>query len=203
MLLAKVAAAEDRLSVAMSKSTAAARAAKSAVDEYDRDRRPLLDRTLAASSKSNTTTKAFLDNIDKLTRMGFKTLALALLDQGGPEAETLAAQAVKSASKAKQLQSYFTSSAALADRAAATRAALTGQSLSGITPELGWYGQVRDLGPIARPDASAYGVGPSVTNIVHIDGATDPVSFGRRVEQALQQLTSVTGRPLQVQVVTQ
>jgi TP901 family phage tail tape measure protein len=161
------------------------------------DRRKYGARVITAASQSNRSTKAFLDNVDKLTRMGFKTLALSLLDQGGPEAEAIAAQAVVSASKAKSLQAQLSTQSALSDREAAMRAALTGQSLAGITPELGWYSQVRDLGPMAR-GAHATGTA-AVTNInVNITGPIDSMSAGREVEKVLQQYTSVTGRPLQV-----
>ena len=192
--LARLAAAEDKYAAAVTKSKNAAKAALDAVHEYDADRRPLIDRTLAASARSNTKTKAFLDNVDKLTRMGFKTLALYLLDQGGPEAETLAAQAVKSAAKAKSLQSNLSSSSALADREAAIRAALGGTALDAIA--INPLAAIRDLGPISR--GAATGLSPVSTVSIRIDGALDPMSVGAQVEKVLQTYTHVTGRPLQV-----
>jgi TP901 family phage tail tape measure protein len=196
--LARLAAAEAKYAGAVSKSGAAAKAALDAVHKYDADRKPLIDRALTASGAANTHTKAFLDNIDKLTRMGFKTLAMYLLDQGGPEAETLAAQAVASASKAKALQANLASSAALAAREAATKAALGGDGAAMSDPAaLGWYSAVRDLGPASRPTpAGVGGVGQRIS--VSIAGALDPVGVGAQVEKVLQKYVSVSGRPLQV-----
>ena len=58
-----------------------------------------------------------------------------------------------------------------------------------------WSDQVRGLAP-----RSVGMGGTSVTNLVNvtITDALDPVAVGAQVERALQQYTSVTGRPLQV-----
>lgn len=96
--------------------------------EYAADRAPLIDRTIKAGATANLNSKTFYDNLDRLTGMGFSQLALQLLDMGGPEAETIAAQAVKSAAKARQLQGQLATSAGLSAREDALRAMLSGSS---------------------------------------------------------------------------
>jgi len=130
VLLGKVAAAEGKVTAARNASAAAAKSTLAVEKAYTADRRPMIDRAMSATWGVNKTSKAFLDNIDKLTKMGFKSLALELLTQGGAEAETIAAQAVKSASKARSLQSAFTTSANLSKRAAAMEASLNGTAVS-------------------------------------------------------------------------
>ena len=194
ILLLKLSAAEERLSVAVTTSATATKAAAAAAKEYTADRKPLLDRTISATSSSNAKTKTFLDNIDRLAKMGFGQLAMYLLDQGGAEAEGLAAQAVKSATKARTLQSQLSASVSLADRESALRASLSGSSASADPNALGWYEQVRDLAPTMYA-----GRVPQVNQFdLRIDGALDPVAVGEQVEKALQQYTAVMGRPVQV-----
>lgn len=125
LLLGQVAAAEGKLTAARKASSDAARAQQKVEAEYRADKSPLIDRATTAANSTNKVTKAFLDNIEKLNRMGFRTLALQLLDQGGPEAETLAAQAAASLSKAKALSSSFAASAALSTREGELRAMLS------------------------------------------------------------------------------
>lgn len=127
LLLGKVAAAEGKLAAARAASTAAAKNAIAVEKEYAADHRPIIDRAITATGRTNSSSKAFLDNIDKLTRMGFRTLALDLLDMGADEAAGIASQAVQSAAKARALQSQFATSASLSAREAALKAALTGQ----------------------------------------------------------------------------
>lgn len=196
VLLAKVSAAEDRYANALSKSASARKTLASVEKAYAEGKRPILDRAISASSSANRSSKAFLDNVDKLIRMGFRTLALELLDQGGPDAEALAAQAVKSASKAKALQSQLAMSAALSSREDAIRAALTGDSSAAAT-SLGWYAQMRDIG--GTPSAVSVGA-PTVTTApeVHIHGAIDPVGTAKQVERVFQDYTARTGQPIRI-----
>lgn len=137
VLLGKVAAAEGKVTTARNASTAAVKATKAVEAEYARDRRPIITRATEAAKSVNRTSKTFLDNIDKLTKMGFKTLALELLTQGGSESEALAAQAVKSASKARSLQSAFAASAGLSAREAAMKAKLEGTGNTGTVSAVG------------------------------------------------------------------
>lgn len=198
VLLAKISAAEDNVSLAVTRSTAAKRAQIAIEREYAADRRPILDRATSAGVSATSNTKAFLDNIDKLTGMGFKTLALTLLDQGGPEAEQIAAQTVKSAAKARQLEGELSTSAALSNRESAIRAALTGMSGTGDLGALGWYQQIRDLGPAARGYIGA--TAPAITNNIEVNGALDPVSVGRQVEKVLQAYANVSGGAINIAV---
>ncbi len=126
LLLGKVAAAEGKLAAARKASGDAAKATARVEAKYRADRAPLIDRTIKAAGSTNKVTATFLANIEKLNRMGFRSLALQLLEQGGAEAETLAAQAVGSVSKAKSLQSSFATSAALDTRSAQLLASLSG-----------------------------------------------------------------------------
>jgi TP901 family phage tail tape measure protein len=136
LLLGKVAAAEGKLAAARQASTAAARNAIAVEKEYAADHRPIIDRAISATSRTNTSSKAFLDNIDKLTRMGFRTLALDLLSMGSEDASGIAAQAAQSAAKARALQSQFAASSSLSAREAALKASLSGasSSMSAATP---------------------------------------------------------------------
>jgi TP901 family phage tail tape measure protein len=165
-------------------------AAAAAYAEYKVDARPMIDRALTAAGRSNTVTKAFLDNIDRLVKMGFKPLAMELLNQGGPEAEDIAAQAVKSAAKAKQLQTQFATSASLSARAAALKAALNGDlpELAAVATALAKYEQVRDLSGVVR---SGMGMGGITVNVQ--TGVGDPVAIGAAVERVLLTYRNVTG----------
>lgn len=131
VLLGKVAAAEQKVAAARTASAAAAKNTAKVEAEYRADKRPIIDRTIAATASVNRSSLAFLNNIDKLTKMGFKTLAMDLLAMGGtesPQAEAIAAQAVKSATKAKQLQAEFLTSSSLSAREAQMKGALAGGS---------------------------------------------------------------------------
>ncbi|MGG5257454.1 phage tail tape measure protein [Phycicoccus avicenniae] len=199
VLLGKIAVQEDRVALATSKVTSARKAQRALELEYTADRRGILDRTLSASSSSNTKSKKFLDNIDKLTRMGFKTLALELLNMGGVEAEGIAAQAVLSAAKARALESQLNTSAGLSAREQAIRDALEGKQSGTADPQLSWYAQVRNLGRMASA-APASGRTVATGPTVVIQGALDPIAVGRQVEKVLQDYSSVTGQPVRIEV---
>ena len=158
VLLGKVAAAEGKLTAARKASTDAARAQQKVEAQYRADKAPIIDRATAAANSTNKITKAFLDNIEKLNRMGFRTLALQLLQQGGPEAEQLAAQAAASVSKARALSSSFATSAALDARATALQATLSNQSSSRNVIVPTWRGPGREVGGnVFNVDVTAYG----------------------------------------------
>lgn len=203
-LLAKIEVQEDRVALATSRVTSARRSQAAVEKEYSLDKRKVSDRALTAATTSNVTSKKFLDNIDKLTKMGFKTLALELLNQGGPEAEGIAAQAVLSAKKAKALETQIVTSKSLDERAQKIRDALEGKKPEAVAAaELGapgalsWYAKVRDLGRLS----SAQGRSGATSSIsVTINGALDTVGVGAQVERVLQQYTATTGQPLQVSV---
>lgn len=204
-LLAKIEVQEVRVALATSKSLSARKTQIAVEKEYAADRRKVSDRFLTAASSSNATSKKFLDNIDKLTRMGFKTLALELLNQGGSEAEGIAEQAVVSAAKAKALETQIVTSKNLDERAQKIRDALEGKkpealaaAALGAPAALSWYAQLRDLGPLrgaAGRGAPTYSVSLSVPGLV-----VDPVGTGKAIEKALQQMASTLGQPVDLRV---
>lgn len=183
LLLGKVAAAEGKVTAARKASADAVKATARVEAEYRADRAPLIDRTIKAAGSTNRVTKTFLDNIEKLNRMGFRTLALQLLEQGGPEAETLAAQAVGSVSKARSLQSSFATSASLDARSAQLLASLQGQ------PAVNLATLLKPLMVQGAPGPSggrATGGDTYILNGVKYDAAGDvagALSFARRSQR--------------------
>ena len=112
-LLGQVASAEGKVTSARNGVTTATRAATAAAQAYAKANRPLITRTIDAAGKRNGVTAKFLADIRTLMKRGFTSLARNLMNMGGPEAETLAAQAVKSTKDATSLQSKLDASAKL------------------------------------------------------------------------------------------
>lgn len=164
---------------------------------------PVIDTQIKAGSSSNTVTKKFLDNIDRLVKMGFRTLALELLNDGSADAEEIAAQAVASSAKAKALQANLVASSSLQNRADKLKDQLGGVTtkpdLFSEIPQLSWYRQMRDVsGRASSANVGSY-VAPTAP-VINIDGALDPISVGRQVERVLREYTAVTGQPVRISV---
>lgn len=123
-----------------------------------------LTRVTRAAGTANATTKAFLDNIDRLSRMGYGTLAMDLLEMGEVDGGTLAAQAVRSGAGAKALQSQFAVSAGLAQRREAMRANAVASSSFNA-----YAGYVRQAAPASvdrSVNVTAYG--PSAAEVLRV-----------------------------------
>jgi TP901 family phage tail tape measure protein len=86
--------------------------------------RPLSVRTAEAAYTRNRITGTFLRNLRTLADRGFGDLARQLTEMGGQDAETLAAQAVRSTATARTLQADFTASARLQGQLASAPAEL-------------------------------------------------------------------------------
>jgi len=127
-LLGQVATAEGKVTTTRNTLTAATNAASDAAAKYAKANRPLITRTIEAAGARNSVTAKFLANIRILMARGFTSLARNLMNMGGPEAETLAAQAVKSTKDAKSLQSRLDTSAKLDADAQALQDKLDGKS---------------------------------------------------------------------------
>jgi len=127
-LLGQVATAEGRVTTTRNNLTAATNAASDAAKKYAAANKPLITRTIAAAGTRNAVTAKFLSNIRILMGRGFTSLARNLMNMGGPEAETLAAQAVKSTKDAKSLQTKLDASAKLDADAQALQDKLDGKS---------------------------------------------------------------------------
>jgi len=112
-LLGQVASAEGKVTSTRNGVTAATKAATAAAQAYAKANRPLITRTIDAAGKRNGVTAKFLADIRTLMKRGFTSLARNLMSMGSPEAETLAAQAVKSTKDATSLQSKLNTSAKL------------------------------------------------------------------------------------------
>lgn len=81
--------------------------------QFDYQHRPLSTRYHEAASTRNAVTAGFLKNVQILASRGYGNLARQLVEMGGSDAETLAAQAVRSTSVARRLQYDFGRSASL------------------------------------------------------------------------------------------
>lgn len=180
-----IAKAEDQV-------TAARKAQARVTKDYQLDKRSYILRATEASAQVNAGSKKFLDNIDTLMKRGFKVLALSLLEQGGPEAATLADQAVKSTARAQALSTQFSLSASLAARESALRDALTGNTTSADARPLSPYAELRDL----RPSTISQPAVQQVTIDTTINGAVDPVGTVQQLEKLLQAYTIRTGQPV-------
>jgi len=119
-------AAEAKLAATRKTLTSQTAAAAVAERKYAYAQKPLLTRTIDASGSRNGVTSRFLANIRILMGRGFTSLARNLMNQGGPEAETLAAQAVRSTKDARSLQSRLDTSAKLDAQAQALEDKLNG-----------------------------------------------------------------------------
>jgi len=104
----QVSAAEDKLAAARRSVTSATRTANTLEARY---RTPALDQFKSATRVSNRLSASFLRNLTTLASRGFTTLSRSLLEDGSPQAQTIAAQAVKSTAKAKSLEADLKASA--------------------------------------------------------------------------------------------
>lgn len=118
---------------------------------------PLISRTDRAAKSSNSVTASFLRDLGTLQKRGYSALALQLMDMGGSEAETLAAQAVKWPTSAKALAADFARSASLNAQAATLHSQL----------------DARVNGPAQTAPVHAAQTRPSVHQTFHM-AATDP-----------------------------
>jgi hypothetical protein len=104
----QVSAAEDKLAASRKGVTAATKDANALTARY---KTPAIDQFKSATKASNRMSSSFLANLTTLASRGFTTLARSLLEDGSPQAQTIAAQAVKSTAKAKGLEADLKSSA--------------------------------------------------------------------------------------------
>ena len=104
----KVSDAEDKLAASRKGVAKATRDANVLTARY---RVPVIDQFKTATKKSNKLSASFLANLTTLASRGFTTLSRSLLEDGSPEAQTVAAQAVKSTAKAKGLEADLKASA--------------------------------------------------------------------------------------------
>jgi TP901 family phage tail tape measure protein len=116
--------ARDRLTTARRRANQADAATANVRHGLALQGRPLSVRTAEAAYTRNRITGTFLRNLRTLADRGFGDLARQLTEMGGEDAETLAAQAVRSTATARKLQSDFTTSARLQGQLASAPAEL-------------------------------------------------------------------------------
>jgi len=104
----QVSAAEDKLAAARKGVTKATKDANALAARY---KTPAIDQFKSATKTSNKMSSSFLANLTTLASRGFAKLARSLLEDGSPQAQTIAAQAVKSTVKAKGLEADLKASA--------------------------------------------------------------------------------------------
>jgi TP901 family phage tail tape measure protein len=118
----------DRAEANLTKRREALAKATTALHTTDRalqaQSRPLSVRYAEAAYTRNRVTGTFLHNLRTLADRGFGDLARQLTEMGGADAETLAAQAVRSTATARKLQTDFTVSARLQGQLAGAPAEL-------------------------------------------------------------------------------
>jgi TP901 family phage tail tape measure protein len=116
--------ARDRLTTARRRANQADAATANVRHGLALQGRPLSVRTAEAAYTRNRITGVFLRNLRTLADRGFGDLARQLTEMGGSDAETLAAQAVRSTATARKLQTDFTVSARLQGQLAGAPAEL-------------------------------------------------------------------------------
>jgi len=187
-LLGQVATAEGKVTSTRNTLTAATNAASDAAAKYAKANRPLITRTIEAAGSRNKVTAKFLNNIRTLMARGFTSLARDLMNMGGPEAETLAAQAVKSTKDAKSLQSRLDASAKLDADAQALQDKLDGKTAPVWTGATTTYASGKKHVPNAVKGKSGGGVltkgGVTVSignmNAVDADAAAQAIITAQR-----------------------
>ena len=187
-LLGQVATAEGKVTSTRNTLTAATNAASDAAAKYAKANRPLITRTIEAAGSRNKVTAKFLNNIRTLMARGFTSLARDLMNMGGPEAETLAAQAVKSTKDAKSLQSRLDASAKLDADAQALQDKLDGKTAPVWTGATTTYASGKKHVPNAVKGRSGGGVltkgGVTVSignmNAVDADAAAQAIITAQR-----------------------